>query len=244
MKTIALKFIQQYISQGNTALILLSFSLMHALILFVLPNDYNILQGEFADLELYFESIPYILMLLIPAVGMGSFAQEQQWGTLEILLTKPLNRSELVWGKFLGVLGVVLIWLIPLGLYAIAVSELSDERSGFDWGQLLAASLGILLLCWVWSAVVVWASLSTSKQMLALLVSIGINGFFWWGWEQLSYIIPYNGTSDMVLNWSLNYQFQQWSKGVIHLHGLFYGGFVALLFLWSCRVKLNQNSDR
>ena len=51
MKTIALKFIQQYISQGGTALILLGFSVMHALVLFVLPNDYNILQGEFADLE-------------------------------------------------------------------------------------------------------------------------------------------------------------------------------------------------
>lgn len=241
MKAIAFKFIQQFLSQFSTILLLLGFSFTHALILFVLPNDFNILEGRFADLELYFASIPYILMVLVPAIGMGSFAQEVQSGTLEILLTKPLDRSHLIWGKFFGVFGVTVLWLLPLGVYAISIAKLSNQQFGFDWGIIFSASLGLILLSSFFAALSVWASLKSNRQVLALLLSWGINGVFWWGWEYFSRLITHNSWSDWMLRLSVQEQFKVLSKGLINPSAVLYLVLLSLLFLFFTRRELEQN---
>ncbi|MGB0377022.1 MAG: ABC transporter permease [Flavobacteriaceae bacterium] len=240
MKTIATSFIAQFFSHLSTVLLLVIFTLIQVGVLFIFPTDYNILQGDFADLDLYFTSAPIILIFLVPAIGMGSFAQEIQTGTLELLLTKPLNRSELIWGKFLGVFGTIVIGLIPVLLYAAAISSLSDSLWGFDWGQIGSAIIGLLFLTATFSAVVIWASLMTSRQVVALLLSVSINLLLWVGGELFSLLMVFNRLSDFFLELSLRYHFSQMAKGLFGWSSLGYFVFVGLAFLFAARLKLDR----
>jgi ABC-2 type transport system permease protein len=71
-------------------------------------GDYNILNTGFADMSPFFTLAPWIF--LIPAITMRSFADEKKQGTLELLLTKPLSLWQIVNGKFLG----ALLLIVPL----------------------------------------------------------------------------------------------------------------------------------
>src|SRR5689334_4042759 len=55
-----------------------------------------------ADLNPFFTFIPWVLLLLIPAITMRLWAEERRLGTIELLLTLPLRQSEAVIGKFLA----------------------------------------------------------------------------------------------------------------------------------------------
>ena len=55
-----------------------------------------------ADLRGLFDSIPFLMLLLVPALTMRLWAEEQKQGTLEVLLTLPCHDRELVLGKFLA----------------------------------------------------------------------------------------------------------------------------------------------
>ncbi len=66
------------------------FLILMGLLLFVFP-DYSILDGNFANLDTLFAVSPMVFMFLIPAVTMRTFAEEQQSGTIELLVTRPVS---------------------------------------------------------------------------------------------------------------------------------------------------------
>jgi hypothetical protein len=49
-----------------------------------------------ASLQSYFVLVPWLLMFIIPALSMKTFAEEQQTGTLNWLFSQPLKVSDLV----------------------------------------------------------------------------------------------------------------------------------------------------
>ena len=64
-----------------------------------------------ADVRPLFQWMPVLLIFLVAAVTMRQWSEEQKMGTLEILLTLPLKTSELVVGKFLAGLFLVIVAL-------------------------------------------------------------------------------------------------------------------------------------
>lgn len=79
--------------------------------------DDNIFDFGYATLDRFFQLAPWILLLLIPAITMRSFAEEFKTGTYEILQTRPLSRWQIISGKYLGSLIVVIIALLPTIIY-------------------------------------------------------------------------------------------------------------------------------
>ncbi|MFP3595011.1 ABC transporter permease, partial [Chryseobacterium sp. SIMBA_038] len=69
----------------------------------------------------YFVLVPWLLMFIIPALSMKTFAEEQQTGTLNWLFSQPLKVSDLVTGKFLSVSIVGILCLIPSLIYLYTV---------------------------------------------------------------------------------------------------------------------------
>src|SRR6195952_84147 len=124
MWAVCKKELRQFFSSLTGYIAIIVFLLMNGLLLFVFPGT-NIFDFGYATLANFFELAPWILLLLIPAITMRSFSEEFRTGTYEILQTRPLSRWQIVNGKFLGSLMVVVIALIPTILYVISVKALS-----------------------------------------------------------------------------------------------------------------------
>ncbi len=63
-----------------------------------------------------------LVMFLSPLITMRSIAEEKHRGTIELLLTYPLRDREIIFGKYLAAMGMVLVMLLPM---AVDVSIMS-----------------------------------------------------------------------------------------------------------------------
>src|ERR1700754_2722942 len=118
------KEFRQFFSSLPGYIAIVVFLLLNGLFLFVFP-DTNILDFGYATLDRFFQLAPWILLLLIPAITMRSFADEFKTGTYEILQTRPLTRWQIITGKYFGSLVVVFIALLPTIVYIFSIQKLS-----------------------------------------------------------------------------------------------------------------------
>src|SRR4029078_3436208 len=107
MWSVCKKELRQFFTSLTGSFSIIVFLLVNGLVLFVFEN--NILDFGYASLDRFFQLAPWILLLLIPAIAMRSLAGEFKGGTFEILQTRPLSRWQIIGGKYLGCLAVVLI---------------------------------------------------------------------------------------------------------------------------------------
>src|SRR6195952_5120884 len=127
------KEFRQFFSSLTGIIALAVFLLLNGLFLFVFP-DSNMLDFGYATLDKFFELSPWILTFLIPSITMRSLAEEFKAGTYEILQTKPLTYAQIVAGKYLGCLLIVVLALLPTLLYAFSMQALSATGVGIDVG--------------------------------------------------------------------------------------------------------------
>ena len=93
------------------------FLTLSTLFLWFLDTDFNLLNAGFADLNAFFVLAPWLFLLLVPALSMRSFADEKRSGTLELLLTKPLSLWQILLGKYIVNLMLLLTALLPTVVY-------------------------------------------------------------------------------------------------------------------------------
>ena len=123
----------------------------------------------------FFRTLEIVLLFLIPIVSMSSFSEEKRSGTFELLLTSPIEVSELVLGKFLGVAAVVFVMLLlsfvfPLSLILFAEVEVLPTCIGF---------LGLLLFAFSYVALGVAISSATKSQTIAGVLSFVVMLLFY-----------------------------------------------------------------
>ena len=126
MLTITKKELRQFFSSLTGYIAIIVFLLVNGLMLFVFEG--NILDFGYATLDRFFELAPFVLLLLIPAITMRSFSEEFKTGTWELLRTLPLGRGQIIAGKYLGCLVVVLIALLPTIVYIFSIQALVADR--------------------------------------------------------------------------------------------------------------------
>ena len=116
-----------------------------------------------------------ILLLITPFVTMHTFSEERQTGSIQLLLSSPISITELVLGKYLGVVSYLfllsgLIALMPLSL--LMGTEL-------DLFQLLSAISGLVLLTSSFAAVGLFVSSLTSQSAVAAISTFGVLFVLW-----------------------------------------------------------------
>lgn len=118
-----------------------------------------------ADLRDYFAGLRYAFVLFAPAVSMRLWAEERRSRTFELLFTLPVKPWEVVLGKFLGALGLVVV-AVALG----AVLPITLSRWGqFDAGAIAAGYLGVVLLAAAEIALGLLVSALTDNQIVAFV---------------------------------------------------------------------------
>ena len=218
-----------YFGSLSGYLVISFYLLVNGLLLFVLPN-FNVLDFGYTSLQVYFDFAPWILILLIPAITMRSFSEEYKQGTYEILKSLPISVRSILIGKYIGVVSITILAILPTFFYAIVLNYLSAE-GGIDWGATIGAYIGLIALAAVYVAVGVYMSSVTKHTMIALLGSILICIFLYKGFDWIADLQFFqNGYDFYIRQLGLSARYQNLNKGAIGIADILYFKTVIILF--------------
>jgi ABC-2 type transport system permease protein len=230
----------QFFSSLSGYIAIAVFLLVNGLVLFVFED--NLLDFGYATLDRFFELSPWVLLLLIPAITMRSFSEEFRTGTYEVLSTQSLTHSQIVLGKYLGALIVVLIALLPTFLYAFTLETLAADE-GIDRGATLGSYAGLFLLAAVFTAIGIWCSSLTSNIVVAFLLALLSSALFYYGFNALSQLSFLSGGADYWMEWlGIDFHYRSISRGLVEFSDLLYfASLLTILFVFTLR-NLQQRS--
>ena len=230
MRSIYFKELNTFLSSIVGYVVLLVFTIMMGLFLFVLP-DTNILEYGYATLEKFFSLAPWLLLFLIPAITMRSFSDEFKIGTMEWLSTKPLTTGAIIGGKFWSAFTLVVIALLPSILYIFAIYWLAIEDASLDFGGIVGAYIGLLCLVAAFTAIGVFCSSLTDNQIVGFLSSVLLCWLLYSGFEAISRIPAFAAGADYYLSLlGMDYHYNAMNRGVINTRDVVYFISVVVLF--------------
>lgn len=169
MRALVLKEIRSFFSSLLGYTVVAVFLLFTSLFLWLFPGGWNVLDSGMASLDPFFAMAPWVLMFLIPAITMRSFADEHRAGTLELLLTRPLTEGQVVLAKFLGAWAVTIAALIPTLSFVLVVGMLGRPAWNLDLGAVWGSYLGLVVFSGALTGIGVVASSCTMQPLVAFL---------------------------------------------------------------------------
>jgi len=235
MWSICKKELSQFFSNLTGYIAIIVFLLVNGLVLFVFKN--NILDYGYASLEIFFSFAPWILLFLIAAITMRSFADEYKGGTFEVLRTRPLSTWQLVTGKFFGSLLVAVIALLPTLVYYVTINSLAST-TGIDSGAAAGSYLGLLLITALFTSIGICVSSFTTNSVIAFIICLVACVLFYFGFTAISQL-PFfeNGADYYIEMMGIEYHYQSISRGVLDTRDLIY--FLSLIFFFLLITRQN-----
>src|SRR5688572_30150762 len=184
MIQVAVKEFRSFLNSLIAYIVIGVFLTSLGLLMWVFPET-SVMEYGFADMDTLFSLGPYVLIFLIPAITMRSFAEEVKSGTMELLLTKPLTDWDIILGKFFACFLLVLFALLPTLIYYLSIYILGDPAGNIDTPGVIGSYIGLLLLGGVFSAIGIFASSITPNQIVAFIVAAFLCYLAYAGFESL-----------------------------------------------------------
>ena len=222
---IARREIRAYFSSPLALIFLAAFLSVNLFIFFWVESFFA---RNIADLRPLFRWLPVLMIFLVATLTMRQWSEEQRGGTLEVLLTLPINRAYLVLGKFLAVVGLIVVALALTLILPITVSFLGD----LDWGPVFGGYLAAVLMASAYTAIGLFFSSRTDNQIVALILTVLVCGSF--------YLVGTGAVTGFVGDTPANIlraigtgsRFESIQRGVVDLRDLvYYGSITSLFFL-------------
>jgi len=190
-----------------------------------------------ATLQPFFSVAYWTLFFFIPALTMRMLAEENNSGTIELLLTKPITDWQIIMGKFTACLMLIIIALLLTLPYYISIAFLGNV----DNGAAISGYLGLVLISSAYIGIGLFASSISNNQIVSFLVSLFIGIFFLIIFNVLASDLT--GVLGGILNYlSLSTHFQSISRGVIDSRDIIYFLSIAGLGLILAATSLSKRN--
>ncbi len=212
------------------------FLLVNGLFLWVFKDNFNILNAGFADLNNFFFLVPWVFLFLIPAITMRSFADEFNNGTIEILKTRPLTDWQIVLGKFLASLLLVVVALIPTLTYVYTIYQLGNPVGNIDFGSTIGSYIGLLFLAATYTSIGLFTSTLSKNQIVTFILGVFITFFLFFGFDSLSNLF----NNQNISKFGINEHFKSISRGVLDTRDILYFLSVTAFFLFITKQQLDE----
>jgi len=178
-------------------------------------------------------NLSVLLIFIVPAITMRMFPEEKRAGTYELLLTSPLRVGEIVLGKFLGGLALVLLMVALSGVFGGLLLLYGNPEVPL----MLSGYLGLALMATVFLAIGTLVSSFTDNVVIAYVGALfALLVLYTVGWlgETLQ-----GGGAEVIKYLSITHHFQELKKGIIDTRELMYFGtlLVVSLFLTQRSVE-------
>lgn len=190
-----------------------------------------------ASLLSFFSIAYWTLFFFIPALTMRLIAEEKKTGTIESLLTKAVSDRQVIIGKYLATMILVIIALAFTLPYVITLSGLGN----LDIGSTLCGYLALILVSAAYASIGLFASSMTNNQIVAFLSALFIGLFFHIFFEIIAGGMK--GLSGQVINsLSMSVHFESLARGVIDSKDLIYFGSIIFMGLFLTEVSLSKRN--
>jgi len=154
-----------YFASPLAAIFLVLYLFMAGIFTFQLGGLY---EREQADLRPFFQGLPWLSLLLVPALSMRLWAEDRRTGTIELLLTLPFTVGDLVLGKFLAAWAFSVLALVLTVPLWITVAWLGSP----DHGAIVVGYLAGALLTGAFLAIGAFLSALTRSQVIAFVITL------------------------------------------------------------------------
>ncbi len=234
------KEISNFLNSLIGIMVIVVFLLITGLFLWVFQSDFNIMSFGYANLDSLFILAPWVFLFLVPAVTMRSFAEERRTGTMEMLFTKPLSDWQIVWGKYLAGVALVLLALIPTLVYFFSVYRLSLPVGNVDAGGIWGSYIGLFFLSAAFVSIGLFCSSLTNNQILAFLLSVFLCGFLYIGFDMIYSMALFGSVDLFIQQLGIASHYSSLSRGVIDTRDILYFLSVIILFLSMTKLVLSS----
>lgn len=178
-----------------------------------------------------------ILLLVMPLMSMRLFSEDRKSQNITLLFSSPVSLTEIVLGKYLGLMGFVLAVLALMTLMPAALSF----STTLDWGRIAAGVLGLFLLMSAFGAAGIFVSSLTKEPTIAAVGTFGLLLMIW-----LLSVLSANDSMPFKELWSylsLIDHYDSLRRGIFSSADVAYYGLFTTLFLWLTVQRLDMERN-
>jgi ABC-2 type transport system permease protein len=212
MFAIFTKEIRGFFSSLTGYIVIIVFLLFNSLFMWVFPGEWNIFDSGYASLGTLF----YL--------------------TIELIYSKPVSEGQIIWGKYLAAVSLVLLSLIPCLIWYISVYLLGETPGNLDKGGTWGAFIGLFFLASVYASAGIFASSLTDNQVIAFIIAVLLCFVLFMGFDSFAYLPGLKKLNEFVIGLGINEHYKSLSRGVIDIKDVVY--FLALSAIFNEATRL------
>lgn len=235
MYSILKKEIRSFLSSLIAYVVMIVFLVAIGLFMWVLP-EYNVFDMGYANMDTLFSMAPMVFIFLISAITMRSFSEEKKSGTIEIITTKPLSDIQIILGKYVAGVVLVVFSIIPTLIYFYTIYQLGATKGNMDIGATWGSYLGLLLLASCFVAIGIFSSAITDNQIVSFIVSMFLCYCFYSIFDLLANFNLLGSYDSVVAALGINAHYVSISRGVIDSRDLIYFLSFITAFIWGTKT--------
>lgn len=172
--------------------------------------------GKEASLRGLIQNVSVLFLFIVPAITMRLLAEEQSTGTVELLLTNPVQEWEIVTGKFVASMLLLLTILVLTLLFPVFLYIFGSP----DTGPIITGYVGVILQAGAFMAVGLFASSLTKNQIIAAILAFAFLLILWLS-DNLGQFVG-GGLGTIISYLSVITHFQSFPTGVIQTNDVIY----------------------
>ncbi len=213
--------------------------LLTFLFLWIFPDSSYDTYG-YAEGDLYFVFMSYLLLFIVPVFAVGFLAAEYRYGTEELIRSLGVKWSSALLAKFIAAMLVLILILILTYAHLWVVGDLSITDKGSGASQTISSYIGLLGIGGVYIAlsllITAYVRQTTASYLLSVFVCFMIYiGISWIGaLDIFSADLQYS-----IDRWSLSYHADQLARGILRLSSIIYVSGLIIWALWMAAYRLN-----
>lgn len=235
MYAIFTKELSSFFSNITGYLVAVVFFALTGLFMWVFPGALNVLDSGYATLDTLFITAPWVFLFLVPAVTMRSFSEEKKTGTIELILTRPITDTQLILGKLLAALVLIIILLVPVLIYFVSVYALGNPVGNIDTGGTWGSFIGLMCLALAYAAIGIFTSSTTDNQIVAFIMAVVICLLAYSGIAMIGQLEIFSPLQYFLTSISIEEHYSSMSRGVIDTRDLIY--FIAICAMFVVATK-------
>ncbi len=197
------------------------------------PNEF--FNANLANLDQLNHSLPWIMLVFIPAVTMGIWSEERGRGTDELLLTIPAGDFDVVIGKYLAAVAIFTVSLVFSLFNVVVLIGLGEP----DLGLLGADYCGYWLVGCGMLSVGMVASFLTSNLTIGFVLGAAFNAPLVFA-ASADAIVPQESVARFIKGFSVAEQFGDFGRGLLAGSGVVFFGSIVVVMLYLCMVLIGR----